>query len=158
MFNINDIDREKLRANVDAEVRKQKMAGRATFAIMTTIMFVVFLVISILIISSNSQLQIAFGDENSGAFLVMFLPFLGFGLATLFHWIGMFFDTRSAEDQLRERLFSRTLANMMLDQEQLYDKPKRTLSDIGVDHEGELVDLNTQVQDDLPMRRTGRDK
>jgi hypothetical protein len=158
MFHLSDRDREELRQQVEEHVRRQKIAGRTIFAVMTTLMFIIFLIVSLVVIGSSQPLQIAFGDEASGAFLVTFLPFLGFGLAVLFQWISLLFDSKGAEKQIRERLLSRALATMLLDQQQETEKPKRSLSDIGVDSEGELVDLNTQVQDDLPMRRVSRDQ
>lgn len=157
---LNNIDREELKTQLDKAVKKQKRSLRLMFALMSTAMLVIFGVITAVVFASNPQLSNAMSGNNNPAFLVAFLPLLGFFFAVMFQWMSVFFDTEGVEQQLRGQMASRVVAEMVLESSPDVEKAKRTLDDmlsesrLSVGADGELVE--TEHADEEAVKRQSK--
>ncbi len=118
---MQNFDAHALREEVERQVQLQKKIGKATFFIISLVMFVLLSLISVGIISSVPATAT---PETTGA-IIGAAVMMGSGWATsiMFHGLSLLLDNKAAEQSFRDRVGGRLIARQFL--EEAAQKQKR---------------------------------
>jgi hypothetical protein len=148
---MQNLDNEALRQRVDRAVAREKRTLRIVFFAVSLIMFVLFVIISILMVGMGNIPAELMGPRNSPVLGPMIMLGMGWLTSLIFQGILLMMDFGAMDREIRSRAISREI-NQQLYEQMIGDaeKPKRHLEEDAaaytVSDDGELVELDEEIQ------------
>lgn len=124
---MHNLDNEALRRRVDEGVRKQKRAMHVVFFVVSLFMFVLFVGISVAMLTSASLPRELVQGNNAlvtGAFIMLVMGWLS---TLAFQGINLLGELGIMDRSLRDRIITREISRQLYENTlQDYEKPKRS--------------------------------
>jgi hypothetical protein len=148
-MNPDNIDYQAVRRQVEAQMQRQKRGGRITFAVVSVLLFILFSTIVITMLFYRGE---NLSNTTVGALAMLWAGWL---TTIIFHIISPLLDTKSAEDNMRERLIARAIGAQLLRQPETEPGEKRKHT-FALSDDGEIEVVEPQDAQDADRQRAQR--
>ena len=153
---MQNIDNEALRQRVEDRVKREKRTTRVAIFVVSFLLFVTFMVISIVMFNMAAPSPELIGSQNSPALGPMILLGIGWFLTIIFQGISLLMDLGAMDRSIRDRALTGEMARQLYEQATGdYEKPKRHLEDdmdYTVSDDGELVPTEEETQNNIARK------
>lgn len=147
---MQNLDNETLRQRVDDGVKREKWTARVVFFVVNFLMFILFLLISIMMVSTADIPPELMSARNSPVLGPMIMLGVGWFVLLIFQGISLLMDIGVMDRSIRDRVLTREIGRQIYEQATGdYEKPKRNLEDevdYTVSDDGELVPMDDEAE------------
>jgi hypothetical protein len=165
----DQIDYRALRERVDVGVKRQKLIAKSVLFVVSLVIYIAFMLIAWGTFLSNGGVPPQWSDftnipgveRTADPFTgAMVMLSIGWFTALLMQFIGLIFDTRLGERQIRSQVMGHELSRELdrLGMDELKEKPKRMMQ---LSEDGELeeiIETDVQERNGLDDRRAAQSR